>query len=187
MDGHEGLKIEADANIINDIETVVEDGTLKIRFKDREYRRYHNIHKADIYVSARSLNALTNSGSGNMNVEGTISTSEKFRVVLSGSGSISTAIKSEGLSARLSGSGSIKLRGSTGDADMSISGSGQIEGRELRAQAVHAGITGSGNVYINAEKTVSARITGSGNVVYSGSASITDSRTIGSGRVSRAD
>src|SRR6185503_14125245 len=51
LDGNESVKVEADADIINDIETVVEGNTLKIRFKDREYR-HHNIHKAEVYVEA---------------------------------------------------------------------------------------------------------------------------------------
>src|SRR4051794_3645956 len=74
LDGTESLKIDADADIINDIETTVSNGTLKIKFKDREYR-HHDIHKADIYVSAKSLNSLVNSGSGSMNVDGVIDAS----------------------------------------------------------------------------------------------------------------
>src|ERR1700712_2134619 len=60
LDGTESVKVDADANIINEIETVVEDHTLKIRFKNRErdYDR-NEIHKADIYVTAKSLNELS--------------------------------------------------------------------------------------------------------------------------------
>lgn len=188
MGGSESVKVEADTKYINEIETVVEGNILKIRFKDHQWsNRYNNIHKAEIYVSAKSLRSLTNSGSGHMEVEGTISTSDEFKTVLSGSGDITATIKSDGLRAKISGSGSIKLSGSCGDADISISGSGQIDARGLKAQAVIAGITGSGGVYITAEKTVSAHITGSGNVVYSGNAIVTDTHTVGSGRVSRAD
>ena len=188
MDGTESVKVEADTKFINEIETVVEGNTLKIQFKDHRWsNRYNNIHKAEIYVSARALNSLTNSGSGHMEVEGTISTPDEFKTVLSGSGNINATIKSDGLRAKISGSGSIRLKGSCGDADLGISGSGQIEARDLKAQAVSAGITGSGSIYITAEKTVSAHITGSGNVIYAGNATITDTRTVGSGRVSRAN
>jgi len=187
MDGTESVKVEADANIINEIETVVEGNTLRIRFKNREYRSYNNIHKAEVYVSAKSLNALTNSGSGQMSVDGTITTSGEFKAVLSGSGSINTSVKSGELHAVLSGSGSIKINGRTGDADLVISGSGQIEGKDLKTESTKAVITGSGNVYVAAEKSVSAHITGSGSVNYSGNASVVDSRTIGSGRVNHVD
>jgi len=188
MDGSENVKVEADTKFIDEIETVVEGKTLKIQFKDHKWsNRYNDLHKAEIYVSAKTLNSLVNSGSGHMEVEGTISTSEEFKTVLSGSGNITATIKSDGLRAKISGSGSIKLRGTCGDADFGISGSGQFEARDLKAQSVSAGITGSGSIYITAEKTVSARITGSGNVVYSGNATITDTHTIGSGRVSKAN
>jgi len=188
MGGNESVKVEADTKFIDEIETVVEGNTLKIQFKDHRWsNRYNNIHKAEIYVSARALNSLTNSGSGHMEVEGTISTPDEFKTVLSGSGNINATIKSDGLRAKISGSGSIRLKGSCGEADLGISGSGQIEARDLKAQAVSAGITGSGSIYITAEKTVSAHITGSGNVIYAGNATTTDTRTVGSGRVSRAN
>ncbi|HZX59252.1 MAG TPA: head GIN domain-containing protein [Mucilaginibacter sp.] len=184
IDGNESVKVDADADVINDIETVVEDNTLKIRFKDREYR-HHNIHKAEVYVEAKSLNSLLNAGSGSIKVDGTISTNN-FKAVLSGSGNISTAVKSENLNAVISGSGSINLSGSAGEADVVITGSGEIDGKRLKAESVVGTITGSGNIYIEAEKSVVGRITGSGSIIYSGNASVT-SHTTGSGRVTKED
>jgi len=186
IDGTESVKVDADAGIINQIETVVEDGTLKIKFKNHENWGHSDIHKAEIYVTAKSLNALANAGSGSMEVEGTISTSD-FKVVLSGSGSIRASVKSEGLRAVISGSGSIKLDGTAANADITISGSGQVQGHDLKTESAKVVITGSGNVSLAAEKTVSAHITGSGNVNYTGNASVTDSRYTGSGRVHKAD
>jgi putative autotransporter adhesin-like protein len=187
LDGTESVKVDADSNIINDIETVVEGNTLKIKFKDSDHQRYeHNVHKAEVYVSAKSLNALVNSGSGSTNVDGVIS-ADNFKVVLSGSGSIKTSVKSGDLNATISGSGSIKLNGSTGDARIVISGSGQVEAKDLKTESANVVITGSGNVYVIAEKSVSAHITGSGNVEYSGNASVVNSRYTGSGRVNKVD
>jgi hypothetical protein len=186
LDGTESVKVDADANIINDIETVVENNTLKIKFKDHEYRHYKNIHKAEVYISAKSLYALINSGSGSMKVDRMISTDD-FKVVLSGSGSISTSVKSDGLHATISGSGSIKLNGRTSDADIVITGSGEIEGRDLKTESAKVMITGSGSVYLTADKSLTAHITGSGNVVYSGNASVVNSRYTGSGRVTKAN
>ena len=185
MDGNESVKVDADEDIINDIETVVDGSTLKIRFKDREYR-HRDIKKANIYVEAKSLNALVNSGSGSIKVEGTISAGS-FKAMLSGSGNISTAVKSDEVHAVISGSGSITLSGNTGEANLVISGSGEIEGKRLKTGSSSAVITGSGNVYVDAEKSVSAHITGSGSLIYSGSASVTDSRYTGSGRVTKGD
>lgn len=183
IDGRESVRVDADADVINDIETVVEDNTLKIRFKDHEYR-HHNIHKAEVYVEAKSLDELTNSGSGYIKVDGVID-AENFKAVLSGSGNISTAVKSSGLHAVISGSGSINLSGSTGSADLVVTGSGEIEGKNLKTNLSTATITGSGNIYVIAEKSVSAHITGSGSVFYSGNATMVNSHTTGSGRVTK--
>ncbi|HJP63187.1 MAG TPA: head GIN domain-containing protein [Mucilaginibacter sp.] len=183
IDGNESLKIDADNDIINDIETTVEGNTLKIKFKDRENRHWNN-RKVDIYVEAKSLNALANAGSGSLRVEGVVS-GGNVKTILSGSGDISTAVKADQLRTVISGSGSIKITGSAGEAQIVVTGSGQVEGSDLKTNSVSATITGSGNIHVQAEKSVSGHITGSGNVIYSGSASITDVRTTGSGRVSR--
>ncbi len=185
MDGTESLKIDADADIINNIETVVEDGTLKIKFKNHE-NWHNNIKKADVYVTAKSLSGLVNSGSGAIKVDGVISTAN-FKAVLSGSGNISTSVKSDGLHAVISGSGSIKLDGSADDASITVTGSGEVNGKDLKLQSLEAMITGSGNINVNADKSVSARITGSGNVVYSGNANVSNTHYVGSGRVNKAD
>jgi hypothetical protein len=188
IDGTESLKISANSEIISEIETVVKDGELQIKFKNHYEWSHSNVgrERIDIYVSAKSLNSITNSGSGSMKVDGQIS-GDKAAVTLSGSGDINTAVKSGSLNARISGSGSVHLNGSTGDADFKISGSGQIEAKELKAQSVSVGISGSGNVYVSADKSVSAHISGSGNVEYSGNASVVDTKFTGSGRVNKVD
>lgn len=186
MGSTESVKVDADASIISEIETVVDGHTLKIRFKDHEGRHQHNYKKADVYVTAKSLNSLVNSGSGSMKVDGTISTDD-FKVVLSGSGDMSTSVKSDALHAIISGSGSIKLSGSAGDANFRISGSGQIDGKGLKTVNTEAGITGSGDIFVAVAKRVTAHITGSGNVIYTGNADVINPSYTGSGRVSKAD
>ncbi|WP_162996446.1 head GIN domain-containing protein [Mucilaginibacter celer] len=185
IDGTEGVKLDVDANIVDDIKTEVENGILKVEFKDH-WKNHRNIQRANIYISAKTVGYLANSGSGNATVDG-VMTAENAKIALSGSGNIKTAVKSGTLDLRISGSGSIDVKGSTGMADCHISGSGQINGKSLSTETVEASIAGSGDVNIMASKKVSARIAGSGSVVYSGSATIGETRYAGSGRVSKAD
>lgn len=184
MDGNESVRVEANSDVINDIETVVEGGTLKIGAKDNWQSRHRDFGRVNVYVEAKSLNALTNSGSGTIKVEGNINAGN-FKATLSGSGDIGTGVKSDELRAVISGSGSIRLWGSTGAANFVITGSGEIDGKKLKTGSSSAVITGSGNVYVAADKSVSAHITGSGSLIYSGSANIVDSHYTGSGRVSK--
>jgi len=182
IDGTESLKISADKDIINDIETEVKDGTLKIGMKN-SFSWFRHVGKVDIYVTAKSLSALSNSGSGNIKIDAGELTGNDVTVKISGSGSITATVKSTGLNAHVSGSGTVNLTGSSNDADVTVSGSGQIRGQNFKALSVKAGISGSGNVYINADKSITAHISGSGSLVYSGNATNIDSSVSGSGRI----
>ncbi|SHN16819.1 head GIN domain-containing protein [Mucilaginibacter sp. OK098] len=182
INGTESLKIEASPDAIKEIETNVEDGGLQIKFKHRG--NHENYGKIDIYVTAKSLSGLVNAGSGSINVEGTVS-GNKVSIALSGSGSISTPVKAGDFHSVLSGSGSISLSGSADVTQVIISGSGGLDGRHFKTNTASVTLTGSGNAHFGVDKTISARIVGSGNVVYSGNATITDSHTLGSGRLSK--
>ena len=184
LNGTESLKISADDALINDIETTVIEETLTIRFK-KGFKRDKSSNKIDVYVTAKNLKALVNSGSGSINVDGTINTNN-FSAVLSGSGSISSDIKTKELRAVISGSGSINITGSASEASVTVSGSGNMRAKDLGTESTSATVTGSGNVYVAATKTVNARIIGSGQVVYSGDAKV-QSSTIGSGKVTKAN
>ena len=185
INGTESLKINAGSNIINEIETVVESGKLEIKFKHHHEWNYENTGRIDVYVTAKSLSALYNAGSGSIKVDGELR-GDAVNIQLSGSGDIASAVKSADIHIAVSGSGSIHLNGSSGNANVSIAGSGEMLGKEFKTGSASISITGSGNVYLVANKDISARIIGSGSVIYSGNASV-DSKTIGSGRVTKAD
>src|ERR1700710_1288894 len=70
IDGTESLKISASSDIINEIETVVENGNLKIKFKHHDEWQHENIGNIDVYVTAKSLSGISNAGSGKVKVDG---------------------------------------------------------------------------------------------------------------------
>jgi hypothetical protein len=181
INGTESLKITADAGIIDEIETVVNGGNLEVRFKHQN-QPHHYSGRVDVYITAKSLNALVCSGSGSIDVDGALKGSQAD-VTLSGSGSISASIASGKLEATISGSGKINLNGSTGKTTVTISGSGDLKAEDLKTDDAEVRTTGSGSVHINVSKSISAEIVGSGNVYYTGTATISKSETIGSGRI----
>jgi hypothetical protein len=181
--GAESLRITADAGIIDEIETVVEGGNLEVRFK-HPHEQHHYAGRVDVYITAKALDALTCSGSGSLDVDGAVKGNE-VDVTLSGSGSISSGIASGKVQATISGSGKINLRGSTGKTSVTISGSGQLKAGDLKTDVAEINTTGSGSVYLNVNKSISANIVGSGDVYYTGTATLGNVSTIGSGRVRR--
>jgi hypothetical protein len=185
IDGTESLRLEGDPNLTSLIQTEVEDGVLKVAFlKSWRYRR--NVGRINVYITARQLRYLGNSGSGNVEVQGMMK-GESVQLAVSGSGQVRAAVKVRNLEVNTSGSGSITLAGITEKATVSLSGSGGINARQLNAQMLTASISGSGGVNMVVNKSVTARISGSGNVNYAGNATQIDLQHSGSGRANKVN
>jgi hypothetical protein len=174
--------IETHKNIAELLETVNDNGILKIRFKNN----IGNIHydKLNIYVEAPNVESIDLSGSGEIVAENAISNGI-LSVDLSGSGNID--IK-EGtytqLTVTLGGSGTIALTGTADKAKYALVGSGNIKTKNVKAKSVEADLTGSGDIYCHADTDLNAFVSGSGDIEYSGDA-VVKSRVTGSGSIDK--
>lgn len=183
----ESLRIEASEEAIREIETVVENGNLNLRFKKRtgSWRlRDNNFGRIDIYVTAIKLKRLSVSGSGDMDVAGTVK-ADRLSTDVSGSGSLTVAVSAENYSAGISGSGHMNVRGAAQAANIKVSGSGSFRGNDLKTNTANVGVSGSGNVYLIVNNSLNASVSGSGSVKYSGNATNVSQSKSGSGRVSK--
>lgn len=179
LGNQESVRLEGDDAAIRQIETVVEGGTLKLRFKQHSQRT--NWGKVTAYVSAKQIDGLTQSGSGSISVLDPIAGKE-LNVSLSGSGRVTFESATEVLNASISGSGRILANGRAAQCNASISGSGRFDGDDLETQTANLKVSGSGGIGIRVDRQLDASISGSGNISYSGNAQ-TNVRTSGSGRV----
>ncbi len=186
----ESLRIEASEEAIREIETVVENGTLNLRFKKRggnwlsNLGRDYNFGRIDIYVTAIKLKRLSVSGSGDMDVAGTVK-ADKLSTDVSGSGSLTVAVAANNYSAGISGSGEMNVTGSAESAMIKVSGSGSFRGKDLKTNSSSVGVSGSGNVYVTVNNALNASVSGSGSVRYGGNATNVNTSKSGSGRVSK--
>lgn len=184
MGNTESLRLEGDAAAINEIETKVEDGVLKIRNKKQmNTRSWNNTGKVNIYIQAKSLNSLVLSGSGNVEVNGKVK-SASLNNTISGSGSIAVNMDVENYNAVISGSGEVSAKGYAKNARITIAGSGDFDGRNLKTSNANAKVSGSGDISIIADKQLDAVVSGSGDIRYSGNATVNSTKS-GSGNISR--
>ena len=184
MGNTESLKLEGDAEQIAEIETVVEEGILKIRNKKRSGSWNRNWNgKVNVYVNAKALKSITLSGSGDIDVKGVVKSAD-VTTTLSGSGSISLTVDAKNYAATISGSGEIEVKGKTENAKINVNGSGDFEGDGLRTSVASARVSGSGDISINADKALDAAMSGSGNIRYGGNANVKSTKS-GSGRISK--
>jgi hypothetical protein len=185
MGQQESLRLEGSKDLISRIETVVENGDLKIRLKKNNHKswRFGVNEKVRVYVTAKALKSVNMSGSGDMKVDGIIK-GENFQSRLSGSGSIKVNVNVSNYLAAISGSGELTAWGSAKNTDISVSGSGNFKGEKLQTSAANVKVSGSGDVSIHADQSLNAAVSGSGDVYYAGNARV-NSKTSGSGNVKR--
>jgi hypothetical protein len=171
---------------VDEIITEVKGGKLHIRYKEKKswWSDQWNTtgRQIRVFVSEENINYISQSGSGNVKIEGTLK-SESLELGVSGSGNVSGDIQASELEIRQSGSSNIKLTGTVERASFSCSGSGNISSPGLAIQDCDVRISGSGNADITVNKTLKASISGSGNVKYRGAGNLISSSTSGSGRI----
>ena len=152
------VELSADDNVIGSINTIVENGTLKIDLTKSNYV------DATIKVSVTipNLEVLKNTGSGNMTVSGF-------------DGLTSMVIDNEG-------SGNVSFTGSGTSLTLKNSGSGSFQGFNFIIEDCTVANSGSGDCEINCTDTLGGSNSGSGSVFYKGNPSL-DVTSTGSGQV----
>lgn len=154
------IVVRTDDNLIQYLDTYVENGTLTISFRNN-----FNISPsiAEVYVTAPTLRGITINGSGNVFGQSPIH-SDFLELNIYGSGYIDFSGFADYLRAYVSGSGNIRAWGLTArNAEVRVVGSGNAEITVLNE--LTAIITGSGSIYYSGNPRVSANVNGSGKVI----------------------
>lgn len=189
----QSVLVQADDNLLTQLETVVADGkkgpTLQVRWKRSgsgwfgNWQSVETRTKVQVQVTMPTLSALSIAGAGDIRLESFKTPALDLAIAGSGDARLD-ALETAELGVRVSGSGNVTGRGTATKTSVSIAGSGDVRLMDLRAEEVSVSIAGSGDAQVNAQKLLSVRIAGSGDVVYSGDAEVKTS-VAGSGNVKR--
>lgn len=177
----EGVTVETEGNLLPLIETVVEDGTLKIRTKrDTNVRTRH----LKIVVQTRGLDRVTLAGSGDVDVD--TMRGPRVRFDIGGSGEIKVQrVEGEDIAVNLGGSGELEIReGSARNLKASIAGSGDVDLSRVRIDSASVSVAGSGDTKLWVRNTLNLSVAGSGDVEYYGDPKVSTS-VAGSGSARR--
>lgn len=196
----EDLRIEAEDNILEYIETQVHDRTLEIRNSSNV-----NIEPTEdirIYLTVKTLEALTVSGRGDVSVPsleadrlsvninsygdlniGNLST-ELLYVNLNSFGSLTIEnLNAQRLSVDISAMGNLVIQGGrVSNQEIYINDLGKYEASELDSDEAEVHISKLGSVTVSVTDFISAKISGSGTLHYIGSP-IVHAEVIGEGTV----
>ena len=159
----ESLMLTADDNVAPLIETVVEEGVLRIRFRERGRLNVHPRTPIRISVGAKALEGISVAGSSEVHAQ---------------------ALATAKLKVSIAGSGDVSLSGRAESFEASVAGSGNIKAASLDTRASRITIAGSGDALVWARARLKASIAGSGDVRYYGDP-VLEKSVAGSGSVRR--
>jgi hypothetical protein len=178
----ESLVLQGDEALLADIETVVEQGVLKIRTKSR-FTSWGS-SKVRARVGAKTIELLKIAGSGDIDAAQLRATG--LKVAISGSGDVRIGtLAATHLEVAVAGSGNVVVGGKADDVSTSIAGSGDMKASKLESRQAKVTIAGSGDAAIWAKESLTVKIVGSGDVSYYGNPAVTHT-IMGSGSIRRA-
>ena len=177
----ESVVIETDDNILPLVETIVEDGALKIR--PLEKNSSFRTKTLNVTINAKNIDSISAAGSGNISADSL--KAETLKISVAGSGDVQIkAVDAGTVKISIAGSGDLVLGGKATTLEASIAGSGEVKAGKLETQHSKISVAGSGNAVVWAKDTLKLSVVGSGDVQYYGDAKVSKS-IAGSGSVTR--
>jgi hypothetical protein len=180
----EALRIEAAADIVDEIVTEVKGDTLDISFRRRWYDWFLNAPRADItyYLTVKSLHEIKLSGYGSFRCPSL--KTDSMVVAIRGSGRGELGLEAQELVSKIAGSGDLAVSGKVNRQEVRISGSGKYIAKGLESVATIIDINGAGDAVVNVQERLKVAIKGTGDISYVG-APVLEQSIWGTGRINR--
>jgi len=168
----ESVRIEAEDNLLVQLGSNVEQGTLVIRNTENNWnKRVRPTKTVHITIMVKDLEQIDLSSAGTVNVEAL--ETKALTINLSGTGSMTIdKLSTARLDLSLSGVGSITAKGTASDIHLAISGLGSLDGADLVSKSAQAQLSGAGSAILRTSDSLDAEISGTGSIKYYGSPSI---------------
>ncbi len=174
------IRVEGQQNIIDNLEIIVSNSHLKIKFKKSNFK-YKSL-KIVIYVP--SIQRIVLNGSGFFDLK-SWGKEDRLHIINNGSADFQIGKLShiKHFNVDLNGSGSMLVVNESeliNSVHCILNGTGNINLEKLQISNSHIKLNGSGNIQLGQMDQLNAEIVGSGNVTYSGTPKIHKS-IVGSG------
>lgn len=169
----ESLEITAEDNLINDLTSEVQDGTLVLGFQDSPLRKTLFPTRPITYtLMVRDLDSITINGAGDLQID-TLQTNTLL-LTLNGAGQFKiNSLDAQSLEVQLFGAGNIEIGGEVVSQKVKIDGAANYQADNLRTSSTVIEISGLGNGVVWATDSLDVSITGAGNLDYYGSPTVT--------------
>ena len=182
-----GLRIEGHENVVEKIDTSVNDDTLHIgqRWNWFQFGPFRDAGEIIYYLTTPDLVGIELSGAIDVRGESLLE-GEEFTIECSGSSVIDLDLEVGGLRVSTSGSSDVTVRGTADTTEYDTSGSTNIRARDLVSRTATVDCSGSSNIEVNVSEQLTVHASGSSNVSYLGDPAL-DTDISGSGEVQKLE
>jgi hypothetical protein len=159
--------VEADDNIIDDIETSVHNGQLKITMSNG--MSYNDVHMK-VFVTVSDLNKINSSAAADVDVKDELSSDNTIDLSASSGSSIKVIINAPEAKADASSGGEIEISGLTKNFDVEVSSGSSVHASKLLSENTIAEASSGGTAEVHASVQLDAKASSGGTISYKGAA-----------------
>lgn len=199
----EEARIVSDSHDLDEVLTEVSGGRLKIHLEGNN----HNNIDVEVYVTYKSIRAISSSSASSLTSEGIIDAGgSDFDVDVSSAGDIDATIENADevtidassagdarlklscneIEADVSSAGDIEVEGRARKQDVEVSSSGDYDGYGLESEEADASASSGGGIKVNVSKKLDARASSGGSIRYKGSPQYLDASSSSGGSVKKS-
>jgi hypothetical protein len=173
----ESLEIQAEDNLINELTSQVEDGTLVLGYRDRPWRKSILPTRPIVYtLVVADLAKLTLNGAGDIDLQSL--QTDTLVLEINGAGNFNIVdLAAKSISVNLAGTGSITVSGAVAEQQVTLDGAGSYQAGDLQTRTTAIEINGLGSGTVWTTETLDISINGGGSVSYYGSPTVTQEIT----------
>ena len=168
----ESLTIEAEDNILPELNSTVQGDTLVLGFQDNFWRQTVIPTRTITYtLTVKDLSKVTFNGAGDLEMDDLNTGS--FSITINGAGQASVNnLNADSVNIQISGTGNIQLAGEVTQQHIIIDGAGNVQTGNLQSASATVNVNGLGNATVWATETLDVTINGGGTLGYFGAPNI---------------
>lgn len=196
----EEARVVSESHDLDEVLTEISGDRLKIHLEGNNHR---NIN-VDVYVTYKSLRAISASSAASLTSDGTIDANgndfdvdvssagdliatienaDELSIDASSAGDAKLKVRANEIEADISSAGDIEVSGTVKKQDIEASSSGDYDGYDLESEEAEASASSGGTVKVNVSKKLDARASSGGSVRYKGNPEYLDANSSSGGSV----
>lgn len=155
--------IKAENIDLNDINTNVSGGKLKIELDGNSYKSIN----VEIELKYKAINSLSVSSAATVSTKGTLK-SLQLDIKVSSAGDANLEVDAGELDIDISSSGDLNLEGRATSQRVEVSSAGSYDGYDLMSESAYVRASSAGSARVNVSKEIDAKASSGGGVKYKG-------------------